>query len=149
MKAPSTVNNGSPDYRGHSIWAYQKFNDKQIEEVIIKTRQRIRNGDDEKRFIICKNCKNAITSFKNVIEINGSHQHTFKNPRGIVYQIGCFISARGCIDVGNPTAEFTWFPGFSWCYAICSRCLIHLGWNYQSTGESFYGLILDNLTESS
>ncbi|MDY6935641.1 MAG: cereblon family protein [Spirochaetota bacterium] len=107
--------------------------------------------DDESRrehLILCKLCSNIITSPDNCIVINGKHQHTFKNPVGYTYQIGCFINAKGCIITGEPTTDFTWFSGFSWCYAICSICHIHLGWYYQSKISSFYGLILNHLIEN-
>ncbi len=82
------------------------------------------------------------------MEVEGKHMHVFSNPEGIVFQIGCFSSADGCVNRGVPTTEFTWFTGFSWRFSFCSNCYIHLGWFYQSKGvENFYGLILDRLAE--
>lgn len=98
--------------------------------------------------IICKFCHHLITSLNNVIDINGSHTHICTNPAGKTYTIGCFSEARGCLNIGESTIEYTWFPGFIWNYAICSLCHNHLGWFYLSDKNSFYGLILDNLIEN-
>ena len=126
--------------------AFQKFQKK--ESIDIKKKSSKENkGDNEKNFILCRACRNEVTSIDTKISVNSSHIHTFSNPEGIVYEIGCFSLARGCINVGNPTIAFTWFPGFSWNFALCAQCLVHLGWKYQSPGEAFFGLILENIVE--
>lgn len=103
--------------------------------------------EQEKESILCKICKNEITSAEYATSVNGQHAHILKNPAGITFHIGCYSQAWGCIVYGIPTYEFTWFAGFSWCVALCSHCFAHLGWYYQSGGESFYGLILANLVK--
>jgi len=101
-----------------------------------------------KRIIVCRECFNEITYPGNKIVISGTHAHVFFNPHGIVFEIGCFSKAHGCLHTGAPTLEFTWFDGYAWNLALCSRCLNHLGWKYQSeSGDGFYGLILSNLVE--
>ena len=98
--------------------------------------------------IVCRQCHHTITSLRERIEIDESHQHTFVNPGGIMFQIGCFRAARGCMYVGEATAEWSWFNGFRWQIAVCSSCLNHIGWHYTSNSpESFYGLILDRLIQ--
>jgi hypothetical protein len=75
--------------------------------------------------------------------------HTFANPHGLVFEIGCFREAAGCSLLGAPTDEFTWFHGFRWRVACCMRCLCHLGWCFTSgAGGRFFGLIVDRLEES-
>lgn len=102
----------------------------------------------ENNLILCRNCGNTITSIENMITVNDRHKHTFINPAGYTYQIGCFSAADGCIVYGDPTPEHSWFNGFSWNYAICSQCINHIGWYYQGRNESFFGLILDRLVET-
>jgi filamentous hemagglutinin family protein len=99
-------------------------------------------------YIICRNCGNIITSLESMISVNGQHQHTFINPSGIVFTIGCFSKAEGCITAGEPMSDFTWFNSYSWNHALCANCLFHLGWFYNSGSDSFFGLILDNLRET-
>lgn len=96
--------------------------------------------------ILCRQCLQVITRPEESVEMDGQHQHTFANPGGIVYQIGCFQSANGCAQTGPATDEFTWFKGFSWRIVVCRTCLFHLGWAFTSPARGrFYGLILDRL----
>ncbi|HUH65590.1 MAG TPA: cereblon family protein [Syntrophales bacterium] len=115
-----------------------------IEEVSSKT-----SGETEtekkKASIICRNCKNEITTIEHSIAVNGQHAHICKNPLGVIFHIGCFSEAWGCFIWGIPTNEATWFPGFTWSIAACSNCFTHLGWYYESGKKNFYGLIMANL----
>lgn len=95
--------------------------------------------------ILCRRCRNEITAVEYVTRVNDRHEHTFTNPAGITYRIGCFSDAYGCFVHGVPAREYTWFPGYSWCFCTCANCFAHLGWFYQSGETSFFGLILDNL----
>ena len=101
----------------------------------------------EKKKILCKVCHHLITFSDQKIPVNGTHHHIFHNPAGLVFEIGCFSLATGCVNYGTPTLEYTWFNGFTWRYALCSHCHLHLGWFYQSSASCFYGLILSNLLE--
>ncbi|MDH5179809.1 MAG: cereblon family protein [Gammaproteobacteria bacterium] len=96
--------------------------------------------------IYCAQCHNLITAQNNAVERAGQHIHTFANPAGISFTIGCFTRAR-CLYAGEPSLEWTWFPPYAWQYALCSDCQTHLGWVYQATGkaDTFYGLILTRL----
>ena len=102
--------------------------------------------EKEEKYILCGRCENKITLPAYRVDVNGSFEHTFLNPGAQVYRIGCFQIADGCISLGVPTAEWTWFQGFEWQVTICGRCFFHLGWFYRAMEEqSFYGLILDEL----
>jgi hypothetical protein len=97
----------------------------------------------------CRYCGTIITSDAQRIERDGEFRHTFANPGGYVFGIGCFGHAPGCVEAGDYTGEHTWFAGFEWCYAVCSGCTSHLGWRYRRSArareEAFHGLILDRL----
>ena len=102
--------------------------------------------EEDSYAIFCAACNLRITDFESVMEVNGRHEHTFVNPAGVSFHIGCFSSARGCRLEGIPTGNFTWFSGYAWAYALCTSCRVHLGWHYsKGTGEEFYGLILARL----
>lgn len=108
------------------------------------------NAQDEEKLpkpVRCRQCGLVITAVEEQTAINGSFCHTFFNPAGIVFELGCFRRATGCQVVGSPTDEFTWFPGFFWRFAFCGQCRSHLGWHYASpsTGAGFFGLILNRL----
>jgi len=101
---------------------------------------------EPERNYFCAYCGTAITSEGQRTEKEGSFSHTFTNPGGYVFGIGCFRRAPGCMDAGDYTDEHTWFPGYQWCYALCCGCTSHLGWRYESKNRgAFYGLILDRL----
>jgi hypothetical protein len=105
--------------------------------------------DDETRRcrsqLYCALCGHAITSEAEKIEMNGDHRHTFFNPAGIVYELGCFHRAPGCLIGEEISADFTWFAGYVWSLALCGSCLAHLGWCFSSDSTSFFGLIGKNL----
>lgn len=106
--------------------------------------------DDEaarERRLLCRKCGHAITSRGRAIVSDGSHVHVFTNPAGLTFRIGCFSDAPGCLLAGEPTTEFTWFPGHAWSFALCAGCGAHLGWYYDSGSGGFFGLILANLAE--
>ena len=90
----------------------------------------------------CAACDHPITERGYRTEMSGAHEHTFVNPAGFAYVIGCFVAAPGCAYTGQPETAFSWFPGWSWQIAICGHCRIHLGWIYRLSGQQFHGLIL-------
>ena len=100
--------------------------------------------------LLCRQCLAFIARPEDRIAVDGAHHHTFANPHGIVFEIGCFQQAPGCAAAGAPTDEFTWFAGHRWQVAVCGACLTHLGWRFTgiNTGGGFFGLILDQLVES-
>ncbi len=101
---------------------------------------------ERKNLLYCAVCFSAVTEDGERISLEGSHEHTFVNPLGVSFHIGCFRDAPGCTPLGNGTEEWTWFRGFSWEIVICSNCRTHLGWFYLSRGgDSFFGLILEQL----
>ncbi|MBW2409052.1 MAG: hypothetical protein JRF72_04575 [Deltaproteobacteria bacterium] len=105
---------------------------------------------EEEEYIRCRQCQQAITRPADRIAVDGSHQHTFANPHGIVFEIGCFKTVRGCGFAGELTDEFSWFAGYHWRVSYCSLCLTHLGWMFVSGGgDMFHGLILDRLIDPS
>jgi hypothetical protein len=96
---------------------------------------------------VCAYCGRAITSWASRIEVNGLHAHSFTNPEGIRYRVGCFADAGGLVVVGPRSSYWTWFPGYSWQIELCRGCREQLGWYYRSPDGVFHGLILDRLVE--
>jgi hypothetical protein len=101
----------------------------------------------ESEQILCRQCHQIITRPEEKIQVNGSHHHTFANPLGLIFDIGCFQTAEGCGYTGQATEEYSWFSGYAWRVAGCGKCLIQLGWLFSSSMGStrFNGLILDRL----
>lgn len=112
----------------------------------IKTEKKF--GIREERFILCANCGNPVTTSGSITTVDGKHIHKFRNPSGLMFEIGCFSSADGCAVLEDSTTDATWFEGFSWSVSLCANCFSHLGWFYESGDNIFFGLILDNIAES-
>src|SRR4051794_17134502 len=75
---------------------------------------------DEERTLVCVDCGHAITTDAARTERLGAHAHTFPNPDGLRFCIGCFTEAPGVRVVGEESGYFTWFPGFAWTVAVCA-----------------------------
>jgi len=102
---------------------------------------------DEKEFLYCVSCLTFITIGDQRISMEGGHEHTFFNPGGVIFRIGCFQEAPGSFGQGPATEEFSWFSGFQWRVAYCGGCHQHMGWQYlQKEKRGFWGLIIDQLT---
>jgi hypothetical protein len=99
-------------------------------------------GDDSLR---CTACDHRITERGYRREMSGAHEHVFVNPAGLSFRIGCFVAAPGCVHVGMTSGVFSWFAGWTWQVAVCSRCRAHLGWMFRCAGEQFHGLIVSAL----
>ena len=102
---------------------------------------------DTGRSVLCAHCTFPITTRDQRRTMQGMHEHTFANPHGIIYRIGCFRNAPGCSVLSEEYKEFSWFDGFVWSHAACFACGTHLGWKYDRPGECFFGLVLDRLVE--
>ena len=131
------------------IWAYRQeepeFDSDVRFEEILGSQQVEEEQEDENLF--CFICSQIITQTRNRISVEGAHKHTFTNPGGYRFEIGCFREAPGCEQTGEGTDFYSWFDGFTWRYAVCRSCRVHLGWVYRGSG-TFFGLVLNRLLSS-
>lgn len=102
---------------------------------------------EEEDVLYCAECHAPITSRRHRIAVNEQYEHVFANPAGYIFHIACFREARGCMITGQETDYFTWFPGYTWRYALCGQCITLLGWAFRSQDSLFFGLIVDRLCE--
>ncbi|XOF34584.1 MAG: cereblon family protein [Candidatus Electrothrix sp. YB6] len=106
------------------------------------SKSRLHSGTDDKaqsrnrEALRCRTCDAPITDSAQAVSRQERHEHAFFNPTGIAFQIRCFREAPGCLVQGKPTAEFSWFTGYQWQYALCGSCLSHLGWLFSSRKNS-------------
>ncbi len=98
--------------------------------------------------LVCSRCRHRITTSAEQIEIDGLREHSQVNPHGYVWTFHCFARAPGCAPVGQPSTEFTWFPGHSWQIVQCAGCAWHMGWLFRSPERRFHGLIAGRLVEA-
>lgn len=132
----------------HSAWtmAFDTLAERDVESLL---EDEVEKSEDRNP-LICAVCGERITSIRERVEMNGTHAHTFTNPHGLTFDIGCFRSAPGCKPVGEATEAWTWFRGYAWRVAVCGGCGAHLGWGYEPADpgtRGFFGLILDRLSQ--
>jgi len=101
--------------------------------------------EEEEQAVVCRGCGHPITAAAAIFSVDGSSDHMFFNPAGIVFEVVCFSRAPGCDVDGPPSSQFSWFSGFTWRLAFCGKCFIHVGWLYESGVSAFYGLIRNRL----
>lgn len=95
--------------------------------------------------IVCRACGHVVTHKRFQHEINGAHEHTFRNPAAYSFHLVCYSEAPGCVVEGPATTDATWFAGYAWSFALCGGCQQHLGWWYAGRNGSFAGLIATRL----
>ncbi len=113
--------------------------------VDVLTRENPVAEDRSSPVIVCRNCLFSVTDPEQRMTMEGAFLHTFANPHGHVFEIGCFSRAPGCVEGSASSMEFTWFAGYAWQVGICGSCATHLGWIFTADTRRFYGLILDRL----
>jgi hypothetical protein len=96
---------------------------------------------------VCARCAGFVAEGRARIEVDGAFTHSFINPEGAIFRVGCFAVAPGAVPWGEMSLHWTWFPGFAWRAASCSGCGAHLGWVYSGDASSFVALILDRIVE--
>jgi hypothetical protein len=112
--------------------------------------ERLETGIGGGGTLLCAACGNGITTTSARTTLFGQYVHHKTNPYGFQFVMGCFSSAPGCAIQGEAVPQDTWFPGYSWRFALCDHCNTHLGWYYESPGQQyFYGLVLERLVEES
>lgn len=102
-----------------------------------------RLDDDDTRaapLVFCRRCDAVVARTSDRVMTGPDDLHTFVNPRGEVFDLVCFFRADGAVTVGEPTLEYTWFPGHAWRFAMCRSCAVQLGWRYDGA-PGFWGLI--------
>ena len=97
--------------------------------------------------LVCRACGPFVAERRDRIDVDGAHAHSFINPAGAIYRVGCFAAAPGARPWGEPSPHWTWFAGFEWRVATCRGCGDLLGWAFSSEASSFVALILDRLAE--
>jgi hypothetical protein len=96
----------------------------------------------DEHVVVCAACGHHVTDLDERHAVNGAHEHTFVNPAGFAFVIGCWRAAPGCVAISPPDATFSWFPGWSWQVVVCASCRVHLGWRYGNASDEFHGLIV-------
>ncbi|XP_018571182.1 protein cereblon isoform X2 [Anoplophora glabripennis] len=134
-----------------SYWFVQNYQLNHVERLqILKLNSALERLRLEYRFLkqerkmCCNSCGMEITDPSKVFAMSKDGiQSNYVNPGGHVYETVTVMSAENFQLVGNPSKQFSWFPGYAWTIMQCNFCNNHLGWRFTSTilrPNCFYGL---------
>jgi cereblon len=70
---------------------------------------------------------------------------SYVNPGGYVHQTLTLYKVTNLSIVSRPVTQDSWFPGYAWSIAQCSRCHGHMGWRFTASQRGlcpskFYGI---------
>jgi len=101
----------------------------------------------DKKLVYCAQCSHVLARSQDATRVQGNHHHFCTNPHGIDFNVRCYKQALGCAISGEPTGADSWFAGYTWRYATCTGCNVHLGWLFETTGSHFYGLVRERIQQ--
>ncbi|XP_034232877.1 protein cereblon isoform X2 [Thrips palmi] len=97
--------------------------------------------------LCCRQCGQHVAHQQDVFSMSvEGMQGTYCNVYGYVYETVTIHKATGLrLQNAPPSTEFSWFPGYAWTVAACSRCRKHMGWHFTATSpdmkpRGFWGL---------
>ncbi len=107
-------------------------------------------NDKEPKEYYCVICGALISESGALIQINGSHNHSFVNPAGVRCNFTTFVHCENVLVHEDLYIEHSWFPGYGWRFLLCRRCYQHLGWKWDPVGEGgkpdgFFGLLINSV----
>lgn len=110
-----------------------------------------RNDDDKQRKnYFCVRCGTLITNSAALVNIIGSRDHSYVNPAGIRCNFTTFIECENVLVDEQLYLEHSWFNGYGWRFLMCTNCMLHLGWKFDSVGkgvapEGFFGVLIGSV----
>jgi len=109
----------------------------------VDTREDDEVAEEEYRRIRCRTCRNEVGDPGDTFRAGEDPVQVFVNQAGFAHEVMTVRNAWNVLITGQPTTEFTWFPGYAWRHLLCGRCGSHLGWLYlavaDATPRSFVG----------
>lgn len=105
-------------------------------------------------FFLCKRCRNKIASYNDIFAMSkGNLAGNYCNPAGYIHETLTVhkILESSLTMVQRPSTNFSWFPGYGWQIAICSKCSAHIGWKFIAVNKNlkprtFFGLSGKSIT---
>ncbi|KAL3085173.1 hypothetical protein niasHS_010242 [Heterodera schachtii] len=83
--------------------------------------------------IVCSNCAQSLCNVSDIVNLStGSNSTLFTNSHGFVHDLFTIKKVSGILLNGQPSTEFSWFPGYAWTVMQCATCGHHLGWRFSS-----------------
>jgi len=104
----------------------------------------------DRKIYHCAHCGAFITDSDAAVRIQGSEDHSFMNPVGILCNFTTFLSCENVLVHEDLFLQHSWFLGYGWRYTLCAICLHHLGWKYDAVKDgmrprSFFGILIQSV----
>ena len=99
--------------------------------------QMLKNANVEDMAIVCENCGTPLAALTELVVMSEEGASgVYVNPHGVVHDMLTVGSTEpGAIALqGTAQTEHSWFPGYAWTIAYCSRCFQHLAGGSSRTG---------------
>ncbi|XP_035442906.1 protein cereblon [Spodoptera frugiperda] len=99
-----------------------------------------------KSVLCCSSCMAQIARKEHIFPMSSEGVHSnYTNLGGYMHDILTVSEACNVETNGAPSAEYSWFPGYTWTVALCANCMVHVGWRFEAMKRSlrpsqFYGL---------
>lgn len=105
-------------------------------------------------FFLCKRCNSKISMYNDIFPMSkGNLAGNYCNPAGYIHETISFykVIENSTRMVDRPSTDFSWFPGYAWQIALCSKCSTHVGWKFIAVSKNlkprmFFGLSGKSLT---
>lgn len=96
-------------------------------------------------WLCCRACGHRLARVADRFAVPGHPAiASFVNPGGFVHEVLTLRDAPGCIRAGERVRADSWFPGYTWRFALCGGCTGFVGWFYEALGATaparFWGL---------
>ena len=92
-----------------------------------------KKGGRESICLSCSSCSAPLSALASLVAMSDEGAGgAYCNPAGLVHDVLTVgeVFPNAVALEGEPSAEFSWFPGFAWTVAVCVRCRQHLGWQF-------------------
>nr|XP_034836640.1 protein cereblon homolog [Maniola hyperantus] len=99
-----------------------------------------------KSVLCCASCAIEIARREHIFAMSTEGVHSnYTNLGGFVHDIITFSRVTNTVPSGAPSAEYSWFPGYTWTITLCAACMAHVGWRFDAQRrnlrpQQFYGL---------
>ncbi|XP_072945321.1 protein cereblon isoform X2 [Epargyreus clarus] len=96
--------------------------------------------------LCCSSCNGEIARREHVVPMSSEGVHSnYTNIGGYMHDIVTVSRAYNVGLTGAASAEFSWFPGYTWTVANCAACGSHIGWRFDAEKrnlrpQQFFGL---------
>jgi len=87
--------------------------------------------------LCCRNCDEEIGKQEDIFSMSSEGpQGAYVNPGGYVHETLTLYKVKNLSLVGEPSTEYSWFPGYAWTICQCRFCDSHMGWKFTASSGS-------------